>query len=64
MQAALNKSRIAATGLIVGVALAISLSPTSVASQASSVRLAMVNVPDDVPAASSAGFSEADRPLR
>src|SRR6266699_6276673 len=48
MQAALNKSRIAATGLIVGVALAISLGPTSVASQASSVRLAMVNVPDDV----------------
>src|SRR5216684_4282537 len=48
MRPALNTSRIAVTGLIVGVALAISVRPTSVASQASSVRLAMVNVPDDV----------------
>jgi tungstate transport system substrate-binding protein len=47
MQPALNTSRIAVTGLVVGVALAISVRPTSVASQAS-VRLAMVNVPDDV----------------
>jgi len=48
MRPALNKSRIAVTGLLVGLALAISVRPTSVASQASSVRLAMVNVPDDL----------------
>jgi tungstate transport system substrate-binding protein len=48
MQPALNTSRIAVAGLIVGVALAVSVRPTSVASQVSSVRLAMVNVPDDV----------------
>ncbi len=48
MRLALNKSRIAVTGVIVGVALAISAWPTSVASQTSRVRLAMVNVPDDV----------------
>src|SRR6266446_8200922 len=45
---ALNRSRIAVAGLIVGTALAVSVRPTSVASQASTVRLAMVNVPDDV----------------
>jgi len=48
MQPALNTSHIAVTSVILGVALAISVRPTSVASQASSVRLAMVNVPDDV----------------
>src|SRR2546428_10156334 len=48
MLPALNRSRIAVAGLIVGTALAVSVRPTSVASQASTVRLAMVNVPDDV----------------
>ena len=48
MRPALNNSRIAVTGLIVGVALAISVRPTSVVSQALGVRLAMVNVPEDV----------------
>ena len=32
----------------VGISLAVSVKPTSVASQASSVRLALVNVPEDV----------------
>jgi tungstate transport system substrate-binding protein len=48
LRPALNESRLAVTGLVVGVALALSVAPTSVAPQTSSVRLAMVNVPDDV----------------
>ena len=48
MRRTLNKSRIAVTGVIVGIALAVSMRPTSIASQVSSVRLAMVNVPDDL----------------
>ena len=44
----LNKSHIAVIGLIVGVALVMFVRPASVASQPSRVRLAMVNVPEDV----------------
>jgi len=48
MQLAWNKSRVAIIAVVVGIALAIPVWPTSVRSQTSSVRLAMVNVPDDV----------------
>src|SRR5262249_49866940 len=48
MRPVLNKSHIGVTALMVGITLAVSIKPTFVASQASSVRLAMVNVPDDV----------------
>ncbi len=48
MQPTSRYSRAALSGLMVGIALAVCARPTFVASQASGVRLAMVNVPADV----------------
>lgn len=48
MRPALNRSQMVGTAVLVGILLAMSVLPAAVESQASSVRLALVNVPDDV----------------
>lgn len=44
----LKTSRLAACGVVLGISIAVSLKPTSVASESANLRLAMVNVPDEV----------------
>ena len=48
MRRPLNKSRVGVIVAMVGLSISVSVRPTSVASQTSSVRLALVNVPEDV----------------
>src|SRR5215470_7217519 len=48
MRPTLNKALIAIITLLVGITLAVSLGRTSAAPQEPSVRLALVNVPDDI----------------